>query len=46
MNERIVEIAARKDIFNVQKRALLEECGKLRCEIRERQQRIEQLIKR
>lgn len=46
MNERIVEINARRDIFNVQKRALIEDCGKLRSEIREREQRIEQLKKR
>ncbi|XP_068628614.1 coiled-coil domain-containing protein 39 [Battus philenor] len=46
MKERLVEIAARRDMFNVQKRALLEDCGKLRAEIREREQRIEQLIKR
>ncbi|CAH0698905.1 unnamed protein product [Spodoptera exigua] len=46
MNERLVEIKARREMFNVQKRALLDECGKLRIEIRERQQRIDQLIKR
>ncbi|CAB3231320.1 unnamed protein product [Arctia plantaginis] len=46
MNERLVEINARRDMFNVQKRALVEDCGKLRSEIREREQRIEQLIKR
>ncbi|XP_035430088.2 coiled-coil domain-containing protein 39 [Spodoptera frugiperda] len=46
MNERLVEIKARREMFNVQKRALFEECGKLRCEIREREQRIDQLIKR
>ncbi|XP_052753622.1 coiled-coil domain-containing protein 39 isoform X2 [Galleria mellonella] len=46
MNERLVEIAARRDMFNVQKRALLEDCGKLRSEIKEREQRIEQLKKR
>ncbi|XP_075984085.1 coiled-coil domain containing protein 39 [Anticarsia gemmatalis] len=46
MNERLVEISARRDMFSVQKRALFEDCGKLRSEIREREQRIEQLIKR
>ncbi|PZC87210.1 hypothetical protein B5X24_HaOG201446 [Helicoverpa armigera] len=46
MNERLVEIKARREMFSVQKRALLEDCGKLRGEIRERQQRIDQLIKR
>ncbi|KAL4705010.1 hypothetical protein ACJJTC_009798 [Scirpophaga incertulas] len=46
MNERLVEIAARRDMFSVQKRALMEDCGKLRTEIREREQRIEQLKKR
>lgn len=46
MNERLVEISARRDMFDVQKRALLEDCGKLRSEIREREQRIEQLKKR
>ncbi|CAH0406074.1 unnamed protein product [Chilo suppressalis] len=46
MNERLVEIAARRDMFSVQKRALFEDCGKLRCEIREREQRIDQLKKR
>ncbi|XP_004924626.2 coiled-coil domain-containing protein 39 isoform X2 [Bombyx mori] len=46
MNERLVEIRARQDMFNVQKRALFEDCGKLRSEIREREQRIEQLKKR
>ncbi|XP_013193031.2 coiled-coil domain-containing protein 39 [Amyelois transitella] len=46
MNERLVEIAARRDMFSVQKRALIEDCGKLRSEIREREQRIDQLKKR
>ncbi|XP_063834605.1 myosin heavy chain, cardiac muscle isoform-like isoform X3 [Ostrinia nubilalis] len=46
MNERLVEISARRDMFLVQKRALFEDCGKLRSEIREREQRIEQLKKR
>ncbi|KAG6453319.1 hypothetical protein O3G_MSEX008084 [Manduca sexta] len=46
MNERLVEIKARRDMFAVQRRALLEDCGKLRSEIREREQRIEQLKKR
>ncbi|CAK1548392.1 unnamed protein product [Leptosia nina] len=46
MNERLIEIAARRDIFSVQKRALFEDIGKLRSDIREREQRIEQLIKR
>ncbi|KAM3966730.1 coiled-coil domain-containing protein 39 [Aphomia sociella] len=46
MNERLVEISARRDMFNVQKRALFEDCGKLRSEIKEREQRIEQLKKR
>ncbi|CAG4924253.1 unnamed protein product [Colias eurytheme] len=46
MNERLVEIAARRDMFSVQKRALFEDIGKIRSEIREREQRIEQLIKR
>lgn len=46
MNERLVEINARRDMFSVQKRALVEDCGKLRSEIREREQRIEQLVKR
>ncbi|XP_045760445.1 coiled-coil domain-containing protein 39 isoform X2 [Maniola jurtina] len=46
MNERLVEIAARREMFAVQRRALVEECGKLRGDIREREQRIQQLIKR
>ncbi|CAG9576008.1 unnamed protein product [Danaus chrysippus] len=46
MNERLVEIAARRDMFAVQRRALLEDCGRLKSDIREREQRIEQLIKR
>ncbi|XP_053601178.1 coiled-coil domain-containing protein 39 isoform X2 [Plodia interpunctella] len=46
MNERLIEIQVRKDMFNVQKRALLEDCGKLRSDIREREQRIDQLKKR
>ncbi|CAF4780699.1 unnamed protein product [Pieris macdunnoughi] len=46
MNERLIEIAARRDMFSVQKRALVEDIGKVRGEIREREQRIEQLIKR
>ncbi|KAJ8734909.1 hypothetical protein PYW08_014159 [Mythimna loreyi] len=46
MNERLVEINTRREMFAVQKRALFEDCGKLRSEIREREQRIEQLIKR
>ncbi|XP_013148405.1 PREDICTED: myosin-9 [Papilio polytes] len=46
MKERLVEISARRDMFGVQKRALVEECGKLRGEIREREQRVHQLIKR
>ncbi|XP_026323701.1 coiled-coil domain-containing protein 39-like isoform X2 [Hyposmocoma kahamanoa] len=46
MNERLVEIAARRDLFMVQKNALIGDCGKLRVDIRERQQRIEQLMKR
>ncbi|XP_013166662.1 PREDICTED: coiled-coil domain-containing protein 39 [Papilio xuthus] len=46
MKERLVEIGARRDMFGVQKRALMEECGKLRGEIREREQRVHQLIKR
>ncbi|KAJ8733905.1 hypothetical protein PYW07_014456 [Mythimna separata] len=46
MNERLVEINTRRDMFAVQKRALLEDCGKLRSEVREREQRIDQLIKR
>ncbi|CAH2254687.1 jg1811, partial [Pararge aegeria aegeria] len=46
MNERLVEIAARREMFAVQRRALYEECGRLRGEIREREQRIEQLMKR
>ncbi|XP_059049191.1 coiled-coil domain-containing protein 39 [Achroia grisella] len=46
MNERLVEISARRDMFNIQKRTLVEDCGKLRSEIKEREQRIEQLKKR
>lgn len=46
MNERLVEIKARREMFSVQKRALFDDCGKLRSEIREREQRIDQLIKR
>ncbi|XP_072935784.1 coiled-coil domain-containing protein 39 [Epargyreus clarus] len=46
MNERLVEIAARRDMFSVQKRALVHDCGHLRAMIREREQRVEQLIKR
>ncbi|XP_073946170.1 coiled-coil domain containing protein 39 [Choristoneura fumiferana] len=46
MNERLVEIAARREMFAVQARALREDCGKLRGEIKEREQRIEQLKKR
>ncbi|XP_047535429.1 coiled-coil domain-containing protein 39 [Vanessa atalanta] len=46
MNERLVEISARRDMFGVQRRALLEHCGRLRSEIRERQQRVLQLVKR
>lgn len=46
MNERLVEIGARRDMFGVQRRALLEDCGRLRADIRERQQRILQLVKR
>ncbi|CAK1600016.1 unnamed protein product [Parnassius mnemosyne] len=46
MKERLVEIAARRDMFSVQKRALLDDCGKLRSEIREREQRVQQLVKR
>lgn len=46
MNERLVEIKARREMFCVQKRALFDDCGKLRSEIREREQRITQLIKR
>ncbi|XP_049887666.1 coiled-coil domain-containing protein 39 [Pectinophora gossypiella] len=46
MNERLVEIGTRRDMFTVQKRSLLEDCGKLRSDIREREQRIDQLIKR
>ncbi|CAH2099712.1 unnamed protein product [Euphydryas editha] len=46
MNERLVEISARRDMFGVQRRALLEACGRLRADIRERQQRILQLVKR
>ncbi|XP_052737178.1 uncharacterized protein LOC112058412, partial [Bicyclus anynana] len=46
MNERLVEIAARREIFSVQRRALMEECGQLRGDIREREQRVQQLMKR
>ncbi|XP_048481657.1 coiled-coil domain-containing protein 39-like [Plutella xylostella] len=46
MDERLVEIATRRDMFNVQKRALLDECGRLRGEVREREGRIEQLKQR
>ncbi|XP_063634008.1 coiled-coil domain-containing protein 39-like isoform X2 [Cydia splendana] len=46
MNERLVEIMARRDMFSVQVRALTEDCGKLRGEIKERENRIDQLKKR
>ncbi|XP_063373503.1 coiled-coil domain-containing protein 39 [Cydia amplana] len=46
MNERLVEIKARRDMFSVQVRALTEDCGKLRGEIKERENRIDQLKKR
>ncbi|XP_048005998.1 coiled-coil domain-containing protein 39 isoform X2 [Leguminivora glycinivorella] len=46
MNERLVEIEARRQMFSVQVRALTEDCGKLRGEIKERENRIDQLKKR
>ncbi|XP_063547533.1 coiled-coil domain-containing protein 39 [Cydia strobilella] len=46
MNERLVEIMARRDMFSVQVRALTEDCGKLRGVIKERENRIDQLKKR
>ncbi|XP_061710408.1 coiled-coil domain-containing protein 39 isoform X2 [Cydia pomonella] len=46
MNERLVEIMARREMFSVQVRALTEDCGKLRGEIKERENRIDQLKKR
>ncbi|KAJ2943822.1 hypothetical protein O0L34_g8147 [Tuta absoluta] len=46
MNERMVEVRARKDLFTAQKRALEEDCSKLHVMIKERQQRITTLVKR
>ncbi|XP_041974569.1 coiled-coil domain-containing protein 39-like isoform X2 [Aricia agestis] len=46
MSSRLVEISARREMFAVQRRALIDDCGRLRADIRERDQRIRQLVKR